>query len=130
MLSLVPVYWSLETGPMRRIVAVVLLLSVALVLGAGAQDKEKDKKDKDKPKEPDKKLKGTLPQYFKALGLTDAQKQRVYKIRAETKEKLDELEKTKAKLKAEEKEALEKVLTPDQLKELKKLRSGEKDKDK
>jgi Spy/CpxP family protein refolding chaperone len=110
---------------MRRIVAVVLSLSVALVLGAGAQDKEKDK---DKPKEPDKKLKGTLPTNFKALGLTDKQKQAVYKVRAEYKEKLDELEKARAKLKAEEKEALEKVLTPDQLKELKKLRSGEEDK--
>jgi hypothetical protein len=79
---------------------------------------------KDKPKEPDKKLKGALPQHDKALGLTDKQKQSVYKLRAEYKDKFDELEKTKAKLKAEEKEALEKLLTPEQLNELKKLRAG------
>jgi Spy/CpxP family protein refolding chaperone len=106
----------------------VVLVTALLVCGAAAyQDKDKDKDKKDKDKD-EKKLKGTLPAHYKALGLTDKQKQAVYKLRAEYKDKFDELEKTKAKLKADEKEALEKLLTPEQLKELKKLRSGEKDK--
>jgi Spy/CpxP family protein refolding chaperone len=105
----------------------VVLVAALLVCGAAAyQDKDKDAKDKDKKEE--KKIKGTLPQYYKQLGLTDKQKQSVYKLRAEYKEKFDELEKAKAKLKGEEKEALEKLLTPEQLKELKKIRSGEKGK--
>ena len=70
----------------------------------------------------EKKLKGYLPTYYKSLGLTDAQKQRIYRIQAEYKEILDEIERTKAKLKAEQKEAYEKVLNAEQVKELKKLR--------
>jgi len=101
----------------------VMLFSLFL-LGAGhSQDPKKED-----PKREDKegKLKGFLPQYYGKLGLSTDQKQRVYKIRNETKAKLEELERQKAKLRADEKEALEKVLTPDQLKKLKDLRLGEK----
>jgi hypothetical protein len=72
------------------------------------------------------KIRGQLPANYGKLGLTDVQKQSVYKIRADYKGKIDQLAKQLAKLKSEEKEALEKVLTPEQLKRLKEIRSGEK----
>lgn len=110
-----------------RTVSVALLVALAASL-ALAQDKDK-KDDKGKPddKNPPK-LKGFLPANFKKLGLSAAQVQKVYAVQAEYKDKLDALEKQKSKLKAEEKEAVEKVLTPDQLKELNRIRTGEKDK--
>jgi Spy/CpxP family protein refolding chaperone len=113
---------------MQYLRALAVLLVVALLTCGAAAYQDKDKDAKDKKDKEEKKIKGTLPQYYKSLGLTDNQKQKVYKIRADYKDKLDELEKAKAKLKAEEKEACEKVLNAEQLKELKKIRSGEKDK--
>ena len=47
-----------------------------------------DAKDKDTPK-----LKGQLPANWGKLGLTDEQKQKVYKVQAEFKEKIADLEK-------------------------------------
>src|SRR5260370_32162838 len=96
--------------------ALAVLLFVALLAGGAAlQDKDKDKAVKDKEvkdkevkdkevkdkevKDKDKKIKGSLPANYKQLGLTDAQKQKIYKIRNDYKDKLEELEKTKAKLK-------------------------------
>jgi hypothetical protein len=129
--------------------ALVLLLVAALFAGAAAvQDKDKDKdkdkavkddkdkKDKDKDKKDDKdkdkgKVKGTLPTYYKQLGLSDTQRQKVLKVRAEYKEKIDDLKKKIEDLSAEREEATEKILTPEQIKELKRLRLKEKkDKDK
>jgi hypothetical protein len=81
-----------------------------------------DKPDKDPPP----KARGQLPPYFKKLGLRDDQVQAIYKVRADTKGKLSVLQRQIDKLRADEKEALEKVLTPEQLKRLKELRSGEK----
>jgi Spy/CpxP family protein refolding chaperone len=110
---------------MRRACAIVVVLVVALLVGAQTEnkDKEKDKKKEDEPK-----LKGFLPANFAKLGLTDAQKQRIYKIQADSRAKLAEIEKQKAKLKAEEREAIDAVLTPEQAKELERLRTKAKDK--
>jgi Spy/CpxP family protein refolding chaperone len=110
---------------MSRIRIGGLVLVLVLMGTAFAQDK-----DKDKPKKPDEgtptRLKGQLPPYFKKLGLRDDQVQKIYKLRADYKVKADDLKKKMDLLKGEEKESLEKVLTPEQLKRLKELRSGEK----
>jgi hypothetical protein len=105
---------------MARIHIGVTLLALA-VLGAAYQDKDKDKKGEEPTK-----LKGQLPPYFKKVGLSDEQVQKVYKIRNDYKVKMDDLKKKMDQLKADEKDAMEKVLTSTQLKRLKELRSGEK----
>src|SRR4051812_10332724 len=118
---------------MPRLRALALLLLVAFATGALAyQDKDKDAKDKDKKEEKkDKeKLKGFLPANYKKLGLSEAQVQKIYKLQAEYKDKLAAIERQKSQLKAEEKEAIEKVLTKEQLAELDKIRTGKKDKEK
>jgi hypothetical protein len=97
---------------MLRLWGGMLVLVLALIGATYAQDTPK--------------VRGTLPANYAKIGLTDIQKQKVYKIRAEYKGKFDQLAKQIAKLKAEEKEALEKTLTAEQLKRLKEIRSGEK----
>ena len=72
---------------MRRVCVIVVLLAVALVVGAQDKDKDKDKKE-------DPKVKGFLPANFKKLGLSDKQKQDIYKIQAATKAKIDELDRS------------------------------------
>jgi hypothetical protein len=108
---------------MTRIWAGVAVLSVALLGSAYAQEKDKDKK---KTEDPPAKLKGMLPPNFGKLRLSEEQKQKVYKIRADYKAKIDDLNKRIARLKDDEKEAMDKVLTDQQRKELRKLRTGEK----
>jgi hypothetical protein len=95
---------------MFRLWGGVLVLAIGLIGVAHSQEK----------------VRGQLPQNYGKLGLRDDQKQTIYKVRAEYKGKIDQLAKQIAKLKMEEKEALEKVLTPEQLKRLKEIRSGEK----
>jgi Spy/CpxP family protein refolding chaperone len=101
----------------------VLGLALLAVTSTSGQDK---KGDKDDPK-----VKGTLPAHWKDLGLSDDQKQKVYKIQANYKTKIDDLEKKIKDLKAEEHEERLKVLTDDQKKKLREILLGEpKDKDK
>jgi hypothetical protein len=103
----------------------VVAVALALLGVVYAQDKDKDKTAKD-DKAPAVKLRGQLPTYFKKLGLRDDQVQKVYRVRATYKTKIDELKAKIDKLRAEEKEDLEKILTPEQVKRLKELRSGAK----
>jgi hypothetical protein len=111
-------------------VGVVLLAVVTLLGVVSAQDKDKAKStkdDKDKSTKDDKtpvKVRGQLPPYYKKLGLSDDQRQKVLTLRATYKEKVDALRKKIDQLKTEEKQALEKVLTADQLKRLQVLRGG------
>ncbi|MEO2087896.1 MAG: hypothetical protein ABGY75_00135 [Gemmataceae bacterium] len=93
-----------------RMLWAVLVVGVAASVGF-AQDKPKDAK-------PDSKAKGQLPQYWKQLGLTDEQVQKVYKIQAKYNEDIDKLE---AQIKdMKEKMAKERatVLTAEQKKRL------------
>lgn len=64
----------------------------------------------DEPK-PQPKLRGTLPPNFRLLGLTEEQKQQIYRIQNDFDAKIAALEAQIKKLKAEEKQAIEKVLT-------------------
>ncbi len=107
---------------MMCLLAGMLVLSMAFLGAANSQDKSDDKTPT--------KIRGQLPQLFGKLGLRDDQKQRIYKLCADFKVKKDQLQRQLDKLKADEKEATEAVLTPEQMKRLKELRSGEKAPDK
>src|SRR5262249_49136956 len=66
-----------------------------------------------------------LPAYYGKLGLREGQKQTILKLRAGFKAKTDDLQRQIDKLKGEEKEALEKVLTKGQRKRLHQMRDLE-----
>ncbi len=102
----------------------VAILAVAL-LGATYQEKEKDKEKKG-DETPPAKVKGQLPPNFGKLGLSTEQRQKVLRVRADYKGKIQELQQKIERLRAEQKEAEEAVLTPEQKKKLRELRTGEK----
>ena len=77
----------------------------------------------DDPK-PQPKFRGQLYAKWKDLGLTDEQKQRVYKIQSEYRIKIDELDKKIKALRREERSKAEEVLTAAQKARLKELLSG------
>jgi Spy/CpxP family protein refolding chaperone len=89
---------------MRSLRGVFLVVAVALLAGPMLQGQ--DKKD-DTPA----KVKGVLPANWGKLGLTDEQKQKVYKVQADYNDKIGVLEKQLKDLKATEKSEMEKVLT-------------------
>ncbi len=76
-------------------------------------------------KNPPARVKGTLPAHWKDLGLTDQQKQLVYRTRASYREKINALDAMIKELKKAEKAELEKILTPAQKDRLKELLTGE-----
>lgn len=98
------------------------LVAVAAVFGGSAvfgQDAKKETKPAEKKDDkPEAKAKGQLPTYWRLLGLTDDQVQKVYKLQNKYNEEIDSLE---AKIK-ELKDKLQKerltVLTAEQKKRL------------
>jgi Spy/CpxP family protein refolding chaperone len=113
---------------MRKVRVGAAAVALLLVLGVAFSQDAKD--DKKAGKEPPVKLRGFLPMHFGKLGLRDDQKQAIYRIQGEYKGKIEELNRKIAQLKAEQKDAMDKVLTAEQRTRLKELRSGEKIKDK
>jgi Spy/CpxP family protein refolding chaperone len=73
------------------------------------------------------KIRGTLPANFGKLGLSTEQKQKIYKIRKTYREQIDDLKAKIADLRRKERAEFEKVLTPEQAKKLRELRTGEKE---
>jgi hypothetical protein len=118
---------------LRMVVVAILLAGTGL---AAFQEKKDDKKadekktDDKKTEEKTTKLKGFLPANFKKLGLSDEQIQKVYKTKADYKEKIESLKAQIEKLKDEERVDLNKILTETQRKLLRELQTGEKSKDK
>ena len=110
----------------RRLMAlgVVVALAVWAVIvppiPAGAGKADPGKADPGK----DEKLKGFLPMYWKSLGLTESQKQQVYKVQAEYKKKLEALEQQIEQLKEARRKDLEAILTEQQKAELRKILQG------
>jgi Spy/CpxP family protein refolding chaperone len=105
-----------------RALLITVACTMMLVGWAIAQDsKKKDsttetKKDqatdsKQDASAKDGKGKGRLPQYYGQLGLSDEQKRQIHKIQSDLGAKIDELQEQINKLKQEEKQAIEKVLT-------------------
>jgi hypothetical protein len=111
---------------MRRVTGIMVVLAAAFFISGSLQGQEK--------------VKGVLPANWGKLGLSDEQKQKIYKVQGEYKDKIADLKKQLADLQAKENEELYKILTDDQKKRLKDLLTGkvpaekekekEKDKDK
>jgi Spy/CpxP family protein refolding chaperone len=100
--------------------ASVVVLIVALVGVVYAQDKDKSNKD-DKTAV---KVRGRLPTYYKRLDLSPDQLKKIEGIRTDYKKRKDELLRQIDKLREDEKQSLEKVLTPKQREKLRQLREG------
>lgn len=109
---------------MLRLRLAVMGFLVVLLAAGGLQGQDKKAPEKDPPVP---KGKGTLPTYFKKLGLTDAQTQKVYKIHTSYKTKIDALQQQINELRKEEKTELDKVLSDEQKTRLRELRLGETD---
>src|SRR5438046_118673 len=103
-----------------------LLLAPLLLAGLSALVVAQDKKPDDKKDDPPPKAKGQLPANFKQLGLDKSQVEKIYAAQAKYNAEIDKLKAKIDALKVEEKAEIEKVLTADQLKKLKEIRSGEK----
>jgi Spy/CpxP family protein refolding chaperone len=102
-----------------RFLAVSLFL-VALCSPWAAGNPADDKSDK----APETKMRGQLPQNWSKLGLSDKQKQDIYKVQNEYMTKIDALRKQMDDLRAAEKKEMEKVLTPAQKERLKEILTG------
>lgn len=100
-----------------RLFVATCILGIVTVGGVASQEKG-DKKES--------KARGQLPQNWAKLGLTDEQKQTVYKTQTKYREQVDELEAKIKSLKEEEKKELAKILTPEQKKRLTEILTGEK----
>jgi Spy/CpxP family protein refolding chaperone len=92
----------------------MVLAALMVVLGSNLYGDDKT----------DPPVKGRLPTYWNKLGLTDEQKQKVFKVIADNHEKTAALEKQLKDLKDKEKTDLEAVLTDDQKKHLRELISS------
>lgn len=112
-----------------RMLWAVLVVGVAASVGF-AQDKPKGAKPDDKP---ESKAKGQLPTYWGQLGLSEDQKQKVYKLQAKCNEDIDKLEEQIKALKEKMAKERSAILTPEQKKRLEaiikeKVGGGDKDK--
>lgn len=97
--------------------------------GKGQDAKKDDMKKEDKGKEGSARVRGFLPANYRKLGLSEEQRQKVYKVQAEYDDKIKDLEEQIAEMKAKRSKAVESVLTEAQKARLKEITSG-KDKDK
>jgi Spy/CpxP family protein refolding chaperone len=106
--------------------ALFALLGGLIVLSTGnlvGQDTKKDD-PKTTEKKDDPKAKGFLPQNWGKLGLTEAQKQDVYKIQNKYNADIDKLETQIRELKSARDKEMKAVLTPEQKKRLEDILLG------
>jgi hypothetical protein len=101
---------------MFRTRVLVGLIVAAFMCSAFVSGDEPPKKDPPPPK-----VKGTLPQGWSKLGLTDQQKQDVYRTEAEYRAKIDVLEAQIKDLRKQRNAALQKILTEGQKTRLKEI---------
>ncbi|MBX9584238.1 MAG: hypothetical protein K2X87_28395 [Gemmataceae bacterium] len=101
-------------------VSMFALIGGLLVASGGlvGQDTKKDEPKAAKKDEPAAKVKGTLPQNWGKIGLTDDQKQEVYKVQAKYNGEIEKLEAKIKDLKAAREKDMKAVLTADQKKAL------------
>jgi Spy/CpxP family protein refolding chaperone len=99
--------------------------SLALLLAAGWLMGQDNKAGSDDATPAPTKVKGALPPNFKQLGLTEDQKQKVLKIHATYRAKIDALKEQISQLTSEERAELNKVLSDTQRIKLRELRSHE-----
>jgi hypothetical protein len=98
-------------------VCLCLLLGCLLLMSGGVVGQ--DKKD-----DPPGKLKGMLPQYWGKLGLSNEQKQNIYKVQNQYDGEIRKLEAKIAELKASRLKEMRAVLTADQRKKLEEILLG------
>ena len=95
------------------------LVGTVLILGGGLVGQEPKKAErKSAPSEPEPRVKGTLPQHWGKIGLSDEQKQEIYKIQGKYHRELDKLEAQVKELKSHRDREIKSVLTPEQKKRL------------
>jgi hypothetical protein len=108
---------------MSRLCLLALLGGMFMLAGGlSGQDPKKD--------DPPAKIKGKLPAYWGKIGLTDAQKQDVYKVQAKYGTEIDKLKAKIVELEGTRDKEMKAVLTDDQKKALEAAILGGKDKDK
>jgi TolA-binding protein len=117
-----------------RLIPVLLVAALFGASGGFSQEKKEPPKDvKESSKEKDSKekeavkFKGSLPSRWGQIGLSEDQKQHVYKIQGQYRDEIDKLQAKIDDLKAQQKKEMEKVLTEEQKKRLRELLLGEKD---
>jgi Spy/CpxP family protein refolding chaperone len=96
---------------MYRLRYAVVVFGVALLFAATTAGQDKAGQEK---KDDQTKAKGVLPANWGKLGLTDDQKQKVYRVQTAYRTKIDDLQKKVNDLKTEEKDEMMKVLTEQQ----------------
>jgi hypothetical protein len=92
----------------------VLLLFGGVLLAQEAKKGQEAKKAQEK-------VSGRLPPGYGKLGLSDEQRQRIYKVQAAYDAKIEDLEEQLKRLQAEKRKAIDGVLTADQQKMLRKI---------
>ena len=110
------------------LVGVALLMMSGGIIGQDKGTKKEDTKKEDTKKEDTKKepttktkAKGQLPQNWGQLGLTDEQKQSVYRLQGKHAEEIDTLEAKIKEIKAKISEERMKILTAEQKKRLEEI---------
>jgi hypothetical protein len=98
----------------------VFALSGALV----GQEAKKDEKKDEKKVDPPSKAKGALPANWGKIGLSDDQKQSIYRIQGKYGDEINKLDARIKELKATRDKEMRAVLTPDQKKRLEELILG------
>ncbi|MCS6864574.1 MAG: hypothetical protein RMJ56_15815 [Gemmataceae bacterium] len=110
---------------MRMGLFLLLTLGVIFSQSLFGQDKPPSTEPKSPAKEePSIKYKGVLPPNWGKLGLTEAQKQEIYKIQAKYNKEIDALEAKIKELKAARAKEERAVLTPEQKKRLEEILLG------
>ena len=95
------------------------LLTLTLVLATGSVGQDNKKEQKPAPKdEPEVKYKGVLPRNWSKLGLSEIQKQEIYKVQTKYNKEIDALEEKIKELKAAKAKDEKAVLTAEQKKRL------------
>jgi TolA-binding protein len=103
--------------------AIVLSLLLGSASSAVAQDKEKSKSGSSSGSK-DSKVRGVLPQHYRQLGLSDEQRQAIYKIQNEYSDKIDDMQKKIDDIKAERNAKYLKSLTKAQRDRLEEIKKG------
>ena len=109
---------------MPRVRVCVLLAGLIALSGSLAGQEPKKDDPKAKQGNPPAKAKGILPTKWGQLGLSDEQKQNIYKAQGKYNEEIDKLEEKIKELKATRDKEMRAVLTADQRKKLEELLLG------
>ena len=107
---------------MSRICVCILMLACGVFAMSGGLVGQEAKKDEKKAQPV--KVKGALPPKWGLLGLSDEQKQSIYKVQGKYNDEIDKLEAKIKDLKTTRDKEARAVLTPDQRKKLEEILLG------